>query len=74
MHLQWFVHPSSIDYVKEVSKKIVVFMKKNVLEGAVLHVMIEKDKKPHAIQRLVFRPSGGFDVNEFEQLDPIRYA
>jgi len=58
--------------VKEVSEKIVFFMKKNILEGVVLHVMILKDKKPYAIQRFVFKPNGGFELKESEHLDSVR--
>lgn len=71
--MQWFRHPESLGYVHGVSEKIVFLMKKNILEGAVLHVVIDKEKKPFVTQRFVFRPGGGFDPREYETADPIRY-
>ncbi|ODM94622.1 DNA polymerase zeta processivity subunit [Orchesella cincta] len=69
-----FLHPASLEYVEEVSKKLLLFINRNVTEGCVIHIMIEKNKTLHVVQRFVFRVVGAINFvkmqkNETQDLD-----
>lgn len=59
---QVFLHPASLEYTEEVANKLISLMHRNCCEGCALHIMIEKSKALHVVQRFVFRTNGSIEV------------
>ncbi|CAL8074847.1 unnamed protein product [Orchesella dallaii] len=64
-----FLHPSSLEYVEEVTKKLILFINRNITEGCVIHIIIEKNKTLHVVQRFVFRVVGSINFLKIQNND-----
>ncbi|ODM90104.1 Endoribonuclease YbeY [Orchesella cincta] len=66
MRFKRFLHPASLEYVEEVSRKLLLFINRNVSDGC--------NKTLHVVQRFVFRVVGAINFvkmqkNETQDLD-----